>query len=177
MGWDDRFRDLVEDLAQQAAGWRLAERDAEVAELSRAEYAEVELSARLRGSVGAPLVVDVLGVGPVDGRLHRVGQGWMLLAGETHDWVVATAAVAAVRGLADRVAADHVAPAADRLGLASVLRGLADEGAEVLLYRFDGHRERVLLGRIGADFAEVRTLDAGRPQVVPLRAVAAVRSG
>jgi hypothetical protein len=95
MGWDDRFRDLVEDLAQQAAGWRLAERDAEVAELSRAEYAEVELSARLRGSVGAPLVVDVLGVGPVDGRLHRVGQGWMLLAGETHDWVVATAAVAA----------------------------------------------------------------------------------
>ena len=53
--------ELFDDLEQQAEGLALAERDARVAERCRAEYAEVDLVARLHASVGTPVQVEVRG--------------------------------------------------------------------------------------------------------------------
>ena len=43
MSWDAALLDVFEDLEQQASGLRLADRDAEVADLAAAAYAEVGL--------------------------------------------------------------------------------------------------------------------------------------
>jgi hypothetical protein len=175
MRWDERLQALFDDLEQQAAGLSLTERDAEVAELRRAEYAGVDLAARLRACVGARLAVDVLGVGPVEGELHRVGAGWMLI-GAAQDWVVAMTALGSVRGLLDRHAPAGLQSVEGRLGIGSVLRGLATARSEVVVHRVDGRSTRGILGRIGADFVEVATTDSGHVEVVPFTAVAAVRS-
>src|SRR5438128_2529587 len=65
MRWRDRLWDVLDDLEQQAEGLALAARDAEVAEQSRAEYARVDLSARLHGSLGRRLTLGVRGVDAV----------------------------------------------------------------------------------------------------------------
>jgi hypothetical protein len=178
MRWDVRLQALFEDLEQQAAGLSLADRDSEVAELRRAEYAGVDLAGRLRASVGARLVVEVTGVGTVEGELHRVGEGWLLLGAAAQDWVVVTRALGSLKGLADRVAVEP-APVEGRLGLGSALRGLAVARAEVVVHRADGRSTRGALGRVGADFMEVS--DAGLrgqlpAEAVPFSAIAAVRS-
>jgi hypothetical protein len=175
MRWDARLQSLFDDLEQQAAGLSLAERDAEVAELRRAEYAGVDLAARLRASIGARLLVDVLGVGPVEGRLYRTGEGWLLI-GAAQDWVVASTAVGSVRGLLDRVAPSGSRPVQGRLGIGSVLRGLAAARSEVVVHRTDGRSSRGTLGRVGADFVEVCASEGGHVEVLPFTAVAAVRS-
>jgi hypothetical protein len=175
MRWDERLQALFDDLEQQAAGLSLTERDAEVAELRRAEYAAVDLAARLRACVGARLQVDVLGVGPVEGELHRVGDGWVLI-GAAQDWVVATAALGSVRGLPDRLAPVGPQPVQGRLGIGSVLRGLTAARAQVVVHRSDGRSRPGTLGRVGADFVEVGVSDSGHVEVVPFTAVAAVRS-
>ena len=59
MRWEERLLDLFDDLEQQADGIALAERDALVAEQSRAEYAAVTLADRLHASVGTRLLLDV----------------------------------------------------------------------------------------------------------------------
>ena len=175
MRWDLRLQALFDDLEQQAAGLSLAERDAEVAELRRAEYAEVDLAARLRASVGARLLVDVLGVGAIEGELHRVGEGWLLL-GAAQDWIVAATALGSVRGLLDRVAPSGPRPVQGRLGIGSVLRGVAVARSEVVLHRSDGRSTRGALGRVGADFVELHVGESGHVEVLPFTGVAAVRS-
>src|SRR4051795_5031890 len=99
MRWEERLLDLFDDLEQQAEGLALAGRDAEVAEQARAEYARVDLDARLHASLGAGLRLWVPGLGPLDARLLQVGDGWCLLVDERTEWLVRTAAVASVRGL------------------------------------------------------------------------------
>src|SRR6478672_12373653 len=89
MRWEERLLDLFDDLEQQAAGLALGERDALVAEQSRAEYAGVDLAARLHASAGSPVQVDVAGLGTIDASLRRVGEGWCLLDGSGQAWVVA----------------------------------------------------------------------------------------
>jgi hypothetical protein len=183
MRWEDRLLAVFEDLEQQAEGLALAERDALVAEQSRAEYARVDLAARLFASRGTPLRVDVAGVGVLDATLRGAGDGWCVLAAGSHAWVVATASVRAVRGLADRGRTATARPVTARLGLGSVLRGVAEDHTEVAVHRVDGALLPGLLGRVGEDFVEVRTGAApgdgpdAYVDVVPFTALAAVRSG
>src|SRR3954447_24992176 len=73
MGWDHSLEGLFDDLEQQAEGLALSDRDALVAEQRVAEYARVDLAARLHGSVGRHLACEVAGVGRVEGELSRVG--------------------------------------------------------------------------------------------------------
>ena len=178
MRWDDRLADLFDDLEQQADGLALAHRDAEVAELARAEYAQVELVARLHGSLGRRLRVRVSGVGSLDGVLSRVGSGWCLLDSGAQEWLVRLAAAGSVRGLTERGAAAPTRPATARLGLASALRTVAEARLEAVLHRLDGSESRGLLGRVGADFVDVRTAEEPRGEVetVPFEAIAAVRT-
>ena len=52
MSWEDRIFSLLDDLEAQAEGAFAAERDLEVAERARAEYASVTLAARLSARQG-----------------------------------------------------------------------------------------------------------------------------
>ncbi len=179
MRWEERLLDLFDDLEQQAEGIALAERDQLVAEQSRAEYASVDLAARLHASLGARVLVDVAGVGALDATLVRAGDGWCLLDASGQEWIVVLRALSAVRGLrSGGVAADARAVTA-RLGLGSALRGVAETRTDVALHRADGATCRGVLGRVGADFVELWTSpDSGGPlEVVPFGAIAAIRGG
>ena len=82
MSWERRLLDLFDDLEQQAEGLALAERDAEVAELGRAEYAEVELALPAARLGGEACSWTSRRWARVRGRLARVGAGWCLLVEE-----------------------------------------------------------------------------------------------
>ena len=98
MDWDEQLFALFDDLEQQAEALYDAERESELGDRSRAEYATVTLASRLMASLEAPLVLHVTGIGTVAGRLQRVGADWCLLHGPAPDWVVRTTAIGAVLG-------------------------------------------------------------------------------
>ncbi|HYO41409.1 MAG TPA: hypothetical protein VER39_17330 [Nocardioidaceae bacterium] len=178
MRWDDHLTGVFEDLEQQAEGLALAERDAEVAELLRAEYAAVDCAARLQGSLRQSLVLRVSGVGSLQAVLSRVGAGWCLLDAGSTEWVVRLAAVASLRGLAERAVPEQARPILSRLGLASALRGVAEARVEAVVHCIDGSATRGILLRVGADHIDLVTGEAGSGLVetVPFAALAAVRS-
>jgi hypothetical protein len=180
MLWEERLLDLFDDLEQQAEGLVLTGLDAEVAEQSRAEYAQVDLAARLHASVGRAVRVEVQGVGRVEARLVRVGEGWCLLADGAAEWLVRDAAIASVRGLSQHGRGVEARPVTARLGLASALRGVAEARSVVVAHHLDGSSERGVLGRVGADFVELRAGDdprsPGETEVLPFGALAAVRT-
>ena len=173
MRWEERLLDLFDDLEQQAAGLALSERDALVAEQSRAEYATLDLAARLHASTGSRLQVDVTGLGTLDATLTRVGDGWCLLDAAGPTWVVPLRAVTAFRGLASGAVAVPARSVVSRLGLGSALREMAEDRADVVLHRLDGQLVRGVLGRVGLDFVEVGNRE--RVDVVPFTAIAALR--
>lgn len=182
MHWEGRLLALFEDLEQQAEGLALSARDAEVAELGRAEYAQVDLASRLHGSVGTRVDLAVTGVGRLGAVLARVGADWCLADDGTHEWLLRLAALTRVGGLGEQaVDARHRALGA-RLGFGSALRGVADAGLPVLVHLLDGGTVRGAVRRVGADFVEVRGGEVGTPwgdrgrlDAVAFDAVAAVR--
>lgn len=177
MRWDERLGGLSDDPEQRAEGLALVERDAEVAEQSRAEYAQVDLAGRALASTGCRLLVVVAGVGAVDAVLTRAGAGWWLLDDGRQEWLVAVPAVGSVRGLSSRAVAAEVRPVTSRLGLGSALRELAAARGPAVLHGRDASVVRGTLERVGADFVEVRSGE-GRGHLVtwPFAAIAAVRS-
>jgi hypothetical protein len=192
MPWDDRLLALFEDLEQQAEGLALSDRDVEVAERGRAEYSRVDLAARLHGSVGRRLAVEVTGLGRLDVVLRRVGSDWCLAIDDRQEWLLRFAAMTGLRGLSDRALSEPVRSVAGRLGLGSALRGVAEEDLPVTVHRVPSGAIRGRLRRIGADFCEL-LLDVEGPgdyrgapdshrdgppesvEVVPFAAVAALR--
>ena len=176
---------LFEDLEQQAEGLHLVERDAEVRDRSRSEYAEVTLAARLHASIGAVVALSVVGVGTVDGTMSRAGEGWCLLETtlSAQEWLVPLRAVKRARGLSERAVSAEARSVVSRLSLRSALRGLADARTEVVLHHDDGEQTRGVVVRVGADFVELTAAaaeraDRSRPQatdIVPLSRLAAVR--
>jgi hypothetical protein len=179
VSWEKRVLDLFDDLEQQAEGLALVERDATVAELGRAEYAEVELLSRLHASVGHLVQLHVRGLGTLRGSLRRVGAGWCMLSAEppgTTETVVSIAALVSARGLSPRAVPEAARGPLARLGLGSVLRRMAEEPDDVVLALVDGEARRGQLRRVGSDFVELAGADGGT-EVVPFSAVAAVRAG
>jgi hypothetical protein len=67
-------------------------------------------------------------------------------------------------------------PTAARLGLGAALRRLADEAEPCSLHLTDGRRHDGSVLRVGADFVELTTGDAGRVVLVAFEQVAAVQS-
>ena len=183
MRWEERLFDLFDDLEQQAEGLALIGRDAEVAELSRAEYAQVDLASRLHASTGRSVRFGVSGLGLVEARLARVGEGWCLLGNGSTEWLVRTAAIRSARGLSQHGRTAMARPLTARLGLTSVLRGVAETRSAVVVHHLDATSQRGLLGRTGADFVELvvgddaaATRAAGEVEVVPFASLAAVRT-
>jgi len=189
MAWPgdlDRERDaalpvsaVLEDLEQQALGLALEERDDAVRDLAEAAYAEISLHARLHAAVGSGLKLRLAGGWHVEGELERVGSDFLVVvAARGRRWLVRTASIGAVEGLPPRARATGTLRVTARLGFTSVLRGLAD--TECTLHRVDGVASTGLPSRVGADFVELEASTVGRsdvePVVVPLAAIAAVRS-
>lgn len=180
-GWEERLLATFEDLEQQAEGLALAERDARVADLSRAEYGGVDLAARLHAAVGHAVRLGVCGVGVLQGTVLRVGTDWLLVADADVEWVVRVSALDRVQGLPDRAVDGSGRPVSARLGLGSVLRSIAADGAPVLVHSTTGTVLRSRVHRVGADFVELAPdetgPDDGGVTVVPWHALAAVRRG
>jgi hypothetical protein len=175
MAWEEELFALLDDLEQQAEALYGAEREAEIADRSRSEYQQVTLASRLMASVGDVLRVDVVGVGPVEGVLERVGTGWCLLAGPGQDWVLRLAAVGTVSGVSERSVPEMAWSPVSSLGLGSALRRLADARARCVVRLLDGGVHEAVVRRVGADFVEVGVGEV-RTLLVAFSALAAVQS-
>jgi hypothetical protein len=176
MGWEERLLAVFDDLEQQAAGLSLAARDTDVAELGRAEYAEVDLAARLHASAGRVVQLEVAGWGRRDVLLERVGRGCAVVRearGGSPAVVLNLAHLRGATGLDAGAQPEELRRVTARLGLASALRHLAEEVDRVTVVRVDGERRSGTLGRLGADFLEL-VGETGQVEVVPLDVVAAV---
>ncbi len=179
MGWERSVLALLDDLEQQAEGLQLVERDLEVADRSRAEYAQVSMASRLHAVAGRQVRLTLLGGLSLAGTVDRTGADWLLLTDQVQrEWIIRQGALAVLQGASSRSVPDDALGVLRRLSLRSVLRRLGEEGADCLLHLVDGGRLDGRLLRLGEDFAEVR-LEGGPAadghDLVPLTALAAVQ--
>jgi hypothetical protein len=174
MSWDGALGALFEDLEQQAAGLSLDERDAEVAELHLAEYAQVSLAARVHASTGRHLEVCLLGGRALSGCLQRAGDDWLLVETPHAQWVVRTPALASVAGLSERARSPQTWAVTDRLSLRSLLRRLARDEVDCLAHFVDGTILEGTIGRVGQDFLELHVAREA-VHVVPVGSLAALQ--
>jgi len=176
MAWEDELFAYLDDLEQQAAAAFDAERAPDLADRGRAEYQQVTLASRLMASVDREVTLALTGVGAVTGRLERVADGWLVLGGHAQDWVIRIPAIASAHGLSERSVPEVAWSVVARLGLGSALRRLSDGGVACSLHLLDGHRHDGVVRRVGADFCELVTGEAGRVVLVAFERLAAVQS-
>jgi hypothetical protein len=156
-----RWEQLFEDLESQLEQLSLAERDAEIADRTRAELAKVSLLDRLRASLGRTVTCSLSDGGVVRGRLNRVGADFVLLGQAHGETVVPLTALVLLEGLGDgAVSADVAGRVVSRLGLRAVLRSLARDRSAV---RLRVGSDRGLVGtvqRVGSDFLQLAVHEA-----------------
>lgn len=175
MRWEDELFELFDDLEAQASVLHDLEREAELADRSRAEYRHVTLASRLAASTGREVALEVTGVGRLVGELRRTGDGWCLLRGHQQDWIVSTGQVRVVHGASQRSLPEVAWSPLQRLGVGSALRGLAEQRLRCILHLVDGTTREIVLRRVGEDFAEFEA-PSGADLLVPYAAIAAVQS-
>lgn len=194
-----RWDRLFADLEAQAAHAQEQERDAEVAERVRAEWARTSLADRLAAAVlpGPPLAVRVEGVGVLHGALADLGADWLLLhvqdgegdglrARSLREELLPQWAVLDVRGL-PRIVDPRPGVSMRRFGIGTALRALSRDRASVRVVDRSGATFVGTVDRVGADHLDLAEHAAGsarrRTEVhgvrsLPLQALAAVsRSG
>lgn len=180
-----RLDALFEDLESQFGALQDSELLAEVADRTRAEVGRLTMLDRLRGSVGTMIRVD-LGVGRcIRGRLSRVGKDCLLIEVEPSDeWLIPATEVTGLSGLGPW--AETASGVAARLGMAHLLRGIAQDRSPVTVLCGDAEASPATgtIDRVGADFIELaeHPLDAPRRRgevcdvrLIPILAVKAVR--
>lgn len=175
MSWETDLFALFDDLEGQAQAAFEVDRDAELADRSRAEYAGVTLASRLMASLDTRVEITVRSVGRISGELARVGQGWCLVAGNNQDWIVPLAAITLVHGASDRSVPEVAWSAVARLGLGSALRRLADAEERCVVHLVDGSSHEGQVSRVGADFVELAVATGGR-LLAPYDGLVAVQS-
>lgn len=176
MAWDDDLFGLLDDLEAQAEAAYDLEREVELADRGRAEYAAVTLGSRLMASVGCEVAVTVRAVGVLRGRLARVSEGWCLLVASGRDWVVPWEAVSSVVGGSERSVAEVAWSPVTRLGLGAALRRLAESGHACVVHTVDQHHHDGRVLRVGKDFVELAVGEAGVAALVPFPSLAAISS-
>ncbi|HEU4512821.1 MAG TPA: hypothetical protein VFR87_06925 [Nocardioidaceae bacterium] len=175
-----RLEDVFEDLEQQAAGIELVERDAELADRARGEYAAVTLADRVHASLGRRVVLVLLGGESVTGELVDAGRDWCAVtSSQGRSWLVRLAAVAQAGGLSPRSLPEAARPVLARRGFASALHRFAEESWDLLLHVATGSPLRGRIVRVGADFVEVELAHtrSGAPVLVATESVRAVTAG
>ncbi len=173
MSADGQLFDLLEDLARQADAAFAVDREWEVADVARADYARVSLASRLAASVGTSIGLDVEGIGPLRGDLVRAGSGWLLLGAATAQWLVVQEALSWVTGVSERALPEAAWSPAQRLDLRMVLDRLCEDVLPCVVHLRDGRQLRLRPRRLGADFLEAYD-DPGLH--LPLGRIAAVRA-
>ena len=182
MRWEALFADMQAQLDAALA----MDRAAEVADLTRAELASVELADRLRGAEGTDVRLVVAGGQLVAGRLLEVAAQWVLVAEGTRQALVPLGALVGVRGL-PALSVPVAGLVARRLGLGQALRALARDRVGVRIVT-DGSELAGRIERVGADHLDLTAgVDAavyaradGQPDAhlwsVPFAALRVVRS-
>ena len=175
MGWEESMFALFDDLEQQAEGMHLAGRDADVADLSVAEYSRISLGARLHASIGRDLRVRLVGGHVVGGRLARAGDDWLLLVARSAEWIVRHDGILTLGGLSERADSEDTWSVMDRLSLRAVLRRLAGANELCVVHFVDESQVEGRVGRVGRDFFELHVGEGPERQVkvVPVAPVAA----
>ncbi len=160
-----RWDRLFADLEGQAADVELEERDALVSELRDGAWAETSW----RELVGGRVVLEVAGVGRVEGVTQLVNDRVVHLASERSEVVIAAAAVLEVVSSERRASAPSAVTS--RLGWGHVFRAARDDGDRAIVTRTDGASVEGTVDLVGQDFVTLRT-SAGRSRTVPFAAVA-----
>lgn len=148
-----RWERLFSDLETQWQAEERRELDVEVADRTRRARAEVGLFDRLCAHVGGSVTV-VLATGQrLDGRLHDVGTGWLLLEGTSgHPHLVPLGAVMAVTGPG---AATDPGATARRFGLGYALRGLSRDRTVVAVTDASGRTVTGTVDAVGSDVLDL----------------------
>jgi len=165
--WDHLFADLEGQLEAE----RSAQFQADVAELTRAERAAVELTSRVLAQKGAEVVVALVTGDTVRGTVADAAAQWILLAEGARQVLVPRAAIAAVHGLGSRTRA--ATEVERRLSLGHALRALSRDRARVVV-RTRGHELSGIVGAVGSDCVDIAT-GAESTAVVPFDAIVTVR--
>lgn len=173
MRWEESVFALFDDLERQAEGLHLEQRLGEVEALSEAGYAEVSLASRVHASVGARVRAALVDGTEIRGRLARAGDGWLLLDSGSSEWLVRLPAVTLIEGLTPASLPRSLWPLAARLSVGSALRRISGAEEACVLRMVGGQQVAGVLGRVGADFVEVRSASADL--VVPTTTIAAVQ--
>ncbi|MDN5795572.1 MAG: hypothetical protein L0H79_07440 [Intrasporangium sp.] len=178
MRWDRLF----EDLDAQVESDVIRQREAEVADRTRHERAQIDIQSRLLASVGTSPVTVRFVSRSLTGVVRDVGPDWMLLetAGR-RSALVATAAVASIVGAARGVVEPSVV--ARRFGLGSALRAVSRDRSAVELVAA-GVPLVGTIDVVGSDHLEMaehapdmprRARNVTAVHVVPFRAIEWVR--
>ncbi|WP_022871869.1 hypothetical protein [Nesterenkonia alba] len=129
MRWDALFADMEAQLAAERQG----EFRAEVAEASAVERSRLQLADRLRVHIGELVTVHLLSEGPVQLRLQALGADWMAGYAAGRGVLIPLAAVLGVDDVAPKGQAES-SVTRQRLGIAAVIRRLAQQRAEVTVH-------------------------------------------
>ena len=179
-----RWEALFDDLDGQWEAEERRERDAEVADRTRAERARVLLAERYAASRGETLTLWLAAGTTVEGRLVDLGADWVLLRDAAgREVLVAADAVVGVTGLSRRSEPDVTAR---RFALGYALRALSRDRAPVVVTDRSGGRVTGTIDAVGRDWCEVSEHPLDEPRrsatvrgrrVVPTGALVAVLSG
>ena len=150
-----RWSDLFDDLEGVGDAIGRAERDAEVADRTRAEIGQLTLLNRFHSSVGSQISLRLTGSVAVTGTLERVGADWLLL-NTPNEVVVPIAAVSSAANLSvHSVSRQGVSAVASRLTLSSALRAMTTDRARVTVMLTDGSTVSGTPDRVGSDFLDI----------------------
>lgn len=178
-----RWEGLFEDLDGQWAAEERRERDAEIADRTRAERARIALAERYAASRGGRVTLWTVTGTSLEGRLVDLGADWVLLRDDAgREVLVATGAVVGVTGLGRR---SDPAVTARRFTLGYALRALSRDRAPVLVTDTSGGRVSGTIDAVGLDWCEVSEHPIDEPRrsatvrgrrTIPSDAVVAVLS-
>lgn len=156
-----RWQDLFADLEGHAAALDRAEIDAEVADRTRAEIAQLTLLNRLRAQIGRRVVVTISGAGSLSGQLVQVGANWLLL-NAPDEVVVPISAITTVSDLpTTAVSPEGVGHVAGRLPMSAALRAIAIDRCAVTVLMRAGDAITGTPDRVGADFVDLAVHEIG----------------
>ena len=171
----ERWDALFGDLEAQADAQSVAEADALVSELTRAEHTTMTTADRFRAGVSATVTLELLDGAPLRGVVREVADEWVLLHGVPPEPVarhlVPFAALTGVHGLARQAAS--ATSRRDALGIGLMLRTLQRDRARVAVRTLRG-AVGGRIGRVGRDHLDIDVVDGRGTRLVPCSAVLAV---
>ena len=163
-----RWLGLFDDLDGQWAAEERRDRDAEVADRTRAERARIALLERVAAGRGAALLLGTVTGETLQGQVVDLGADWLLLRDDAgREVLVAAAALTSLTGLSRR---SDPAVTARRFTLGYALRALSRDRATVIVTDRSGARLSGTIDAVGQDWLDL----AEHPVDEPRRASALI---